>query len=345
MVHLVPLNVTIKASELAYLYLAHIVRLHGLPKSIVSDRDSKFTSRFWKELHRLLGTKLRMSTAFHPETDGASERVIRSVAQILRSMVAADQKDWAEKVPLTEFAINLSVSSSTGFAPFELNSGYMPWMVTELPEGTQSAPKGIRAFVENAQKNLMIAHDAIIESRVNQTYHANKRRRPEEPFRVGEEVYLSTEDLNLPKGRARKLMPKYVGPYKVLRSDPKSSSYELDLPESLKGRRVHPTFHARKLRRHEANDDSLFPNREVKVFYDFGGREDGEWLVDAIIGHRWSNKRVEFEVRWNLGDTTWEPYTHVKDLEALDEYLALQGVSDWRSLPKRHGHDAKNLGR
>jgi hypothetical protein len=335
MVHLIPVNVTIKAVDLAYLYLGQVVRLHGMPLSIVSDRDPKFTSKFWTELHRLVGTKLRMSTAFHPETDGASERVIRSVAQILRSMVAADQKDWADKVAMTEFAINSSVNASTGFAPFELNGGYMPRMITEMPEGAKAAPKGIRAFAEQALMNLMAAHDAIIASRVNQTFHANKRRRPEMPFDEGDEVYLSTENLNLPKGRARKLMPKYVGPYRILKSYPNSSSYRLDLPESLRKRRIHPTFHISRLRRHEKNDEVLFPHREVKVWYDFGDDDAEEWLVDDIIGHRWANKRVEFEVRWNLGDTTWEPYSHVKDLEALDDYLVLQGVSDCRSLPKR----------
>jgi hypothetical protein len=91
MAHLIPVTVMIKALELAYLFLAQIMHLHGMPSSIVSDRDSKFTSKFWQELHRLVGTKLRMSTAFHPETDGTSQRVIRSIAQILHSVVAADQ--------------------------------------------------------------------------------------------------------------------------------------------------------------------------------------------------------------------------------------------------------------
>src|SRR3979490_245255 len=87
MVHLVPIRTTTTASELARLYIREIVRLHGLAGTIVLDRDSKFTSNFWRETHRLLGTKLLMSMSFHPQTDGASERAIRSVAQILRAMV------------------------------------------------------------------------------------------------------------------------------------------------------------------------------------------------------------------------------------------------------------------
>lgn len=95
MVYLVPINTTTTASQLAWLYIKEIVRLHGLADSIVSDRDPKFTSKFWKEVHRILGTKLLMSTAFHPQTDGVTERANRTVTQILRSVVRADQKDWA----------------------------------------------------------------------------------------------------------------------------------------------------------------------------------------------------------------------------------------------------------
>ena len=91
-----------------------------MAESIVSDRDAKFTSVFWQEVHRLLGTKLLMSTAFHPQTDGLTERVNQSIGQILRAVVRPDQKDWREKLPMVEFALNLAASSTTGLAPFEV---------------------------------------------------------------------------------------------------------------------------------------------------------------------------------------------------------------------------------
>ncbi len=132
MVHLIPVTTRITAKELSWEYLKEIVRLHGLPSSIVSDRDSKFTSKWWRELHRLIGAKLLMSTSFHPQTDGQSERAIRNITQILRAVVRSDQKDWTDKIPMTEFAINASVSKTTGYAPFELNGGYMPSMIKEI---------------------------------------------------------------------------------------------------------------------------------------------------------------------------------------------------------------------
>lgn len=124
----------------------------------------------------MMGTKLLMSTAFHPQTDGASERAIRSVTQILRGVVKANQSDWVERLPMVEFAMNSTVSMTTGFAPFEIN-GTMPRMITEF-RSQQTVP-GIDTFVHTVCNNLMMAHDSIIESRVLQIYQANKQRRPE----------------------------------------------------------------------------------------------------------------------------------------------------------------------
>src|ERR1700676_5050035 len=198
MVHLTPVKTTITASKLASLYVKEIVRLHGLPDTIVSDRDSKFTSKFWSEVHCILGTKLLMSTVFHPQMDGASKRANRSVGKILQTVIRPDQSDWVDQLPMTEFAINSSVSSSTGFAPFELNCGYMPTIIGGITPFENAKP-GVKRFINQAINNLEMAHDAIIQSRVSQTRHANRRRRKENPFAVGDKAYLSTENLNLPR--------------------------------------------------------------------------------------------------------------------------------------------------
>jgi hypothetical protein len=277
-----------------------------------------------------------MSTAFHPQTDGATERANRSVGKILRVMIEPNQSDWVEKIPLVEFAINSNISSSTGFAPFELNYGFMPTLLGGITSMEKAKP-GVKHFVTQALSNLEMAHDAILESQVTQTYQANKRRRPELPYAVGDKAYLSTENLNLPKGRSRKLMPKFIGPYKVTESHPNESKYTLDLPPELKARRIHPSFHATQLCPHNKNDDVLFPKRKVRAYYDFRDAEDKEWLVDDILTHQWKGNKVSFLVQWNLGDTTWEPYSQCKDLAALDRYLELLGIDedDWKKLPRK----------
>ena len=218
-------------------------------------------------------------------------------------MIQPDQRDWVEKLPLVEFALNLNISSSTGFAPFELNYGYIPTFISGISP-TDSAKPGIKRFVNQAISNLEAAHDAIIESRVTQTHQANKRRKPEGAISKGDKVYLSTENLSLPKNRTRKLMPKYIGPYKVVDAHPAESRYTLDLPPELKARRIHPTFHVSRLRPFLRNDDKAFPKREVRTYYNFGDAEDDEWLVDDIIAHRWEGNTISFLVQWNLGDTT-----------------------------------------
>jgi hypothetical protein len=134
MVHLIPINTKTTATQLSSIYMREVVRLHGLPSSIISDRDPKFMSKWWRELHRIMGTKLLMSTSFHLQTDGITERANRSIGQIFRAIIDPDQRDWVEKSPLIEFTINSSINSMTGLAPFEINNGYMPVMMKEVKD-------------------------------------------------------------------------------------------------------------------------------------------------------------------------------------------------------------------
>ncbi|KAF7338356.1 Retrovirus-related Pol polyprotein from transposon 412 [Mycena venus] len=333
MIALIPMKVTDTASDVAWLYIRDIVRLHGIPRSIVSDRDSKFTAQFWRELHRLTGTKLLMSTSFHPQTDGASERAIRNVSQILRTMVDPTQKDWVYHIPMVEFAINSSISASTGFAPFELNYGYVPRMTNVTP--APSEYPGVRDFVDRALANIALAHDAIIEARVRGTHQSNKGRSVEIPYELGDLVYLSTKNLNLPKGRARKLAPKFIGPYKITAARPETSTYTLELSADLTKRRIHPTFHGSLLRAHEPNDETIFPSREAQRYYDFGQPANQEWFIDTIITHIWTGKNtLKFRVKWTAGDFTWETPAVLDECQALDDYFEAQGVQRWQELSR-----------
>ena len=162
------------------------MRVHGIPESIVSDRDTKFTSIFWKELHRLMGSKLLMSTAFHPQTDGATERANRSIAQILHTVVSNNQKDWSDKCPMVEFTINSSVNATTGYAPFELNYGYMPRSGQHILTDTMF--KGVKQFTQQAVWNLMDAHNTFLEHRIEQTHYSNKCCKPCVKYQINDVV-------------------------------------------------------------------------------------------------------------------------------------------------------------
>ena len=148
------------AREVAWLFLKEVVRLHGVPKSIVLDHDTKFTSTFWYELYKLMGTKLLMSTAFHPQMDGATEWANHSIGQILRMIIHDDQRDWAAKCPMVEFALNSNISTTTRFTPFELNQGYLPQI--GMPTSFDTMFKGVKQFTLQAKWDLMAAHNMII---------------------------------------------------------------------------------------------------------------------------------------------------------------------------------------
>jgi len=117
--HFVPIKIGMSVTKLAEMYIEQIVRLHGIPSSIVSDRDPRFTSKFWESLQTALGTKLRLSSAYHPQTDGQTERTIQSLEDLLRACVLEQGVSWVECLPLIEFTYNNSFHSSIGMALFE----------------------------------------------------------------------------------------------------------------------------------------------------------------------------------------------------------------------------------
>ena len=181
---------------------------------------------------------------------------------------------------MAEFAINSRVNTTTGYAPFELNYGYMPRSGQHI--STNTAFKGVKQFSQQVLWNLIDVHDAILEHRVMQSHYSNKHRRPGVIYHENDMVYLSTKNLALPKGRARKLMPRFLGPYKVLKVMNDSSNVTLELPPELKDRRISPTFHTNLVRPYVNNNDILFPKREARSYYDFGNNSKQEWFIDKI---------------------------------------------------------------
>ena len=334
MVHLAPSRQTYRASDIAELIFDTVYKLHGLPERIVSDRDSLFTSKFWKRLHRLLNTELRMSSAFHPQTDGATERANRTMTQMIRQCVSPDQKDWVTKLPAVEFAINSARSSTTGFSPFQLNYGRNP---TSLIWKVEDEFPGVQKFAEQMKLAIMRAHDSIIASRIENTVQANKKRRMAN-YKEGDLVYLSTKNISLPKGLARKLAPKYLGPFAISRILKEGATYQLDLSEELLKRGINPAFHASLLKPHVPNDDRRFPGRLPSQIPGFGKHTD-KWVVEAITDHQGKGINSEFQITWKAGDKTWAPYREVAHLMAMERYCELMGVDSPNDLPAKRGRE------
>lgn len=327
--HLVPCRQTITARQVAELLFECIYKHHGLPTSIVSNRDSLFTSQFWSRFNQLIGIKLKMSSAYHPQTNGATECMNRMVTQMLRQCVAPHQKDWAVKLLAIEFTINAAQSETTGFAPFILNYGRMPRMFIWNSTDHSEYPE-VRVFAQRMKDALIAAHDSILSKRTKQVRDANKHRRPA-PFTEGDLAYISTTNMSLPKGHARKLAPKFIGPFKILRAY-SNESFLVELPTELKRRGLHPVFHTSLLCIHLPNDDQLFPGHEIGQTTSLSDPKP-EWAVDKIIVHSGKAQHAIFNVHWKSGDHTWLPFHSIEHLHALRVYLDLLNVSTIRELP------------
>ncbi|KAL5596424.1 uncharacterized protein BROUX77_007108 [Berkeleyomyces rouxiae] len=237
MAHFIPCDSSLDAAGFAKLYLSAVYRLHGLPLDIVSDRGSLFTSAFSKALAKLLGIKQNLSTAFHPQTDGQTERVNSILEQYLRGYTNYRQDNWADLLPLAEFSYNDSESSSTMLTPFFANHGFHPRSGREsLPVSVEKGP--LRNFVKELDNICQFLKTEITWSRERMTEYANRHKSSAPLLREGDLVWLLSRNIRTTRP-SKKLDFKKLGPFKILRKV-SSHAYELALPATMK---VHPVFH------------------------------------------------------------------------------------------------------
>ena len=260
--HFIPVRIDYSMDRLAELYVDEIVRLHGVPLSIVSDRDPRFTSRFWKELQSALGTKLNFSTAFHPQIDGQSERLIQVLEDMLRGCVMEFSGSWDRYIPLMEFAYNNSFQSSIGMAPYEALYGRKcrtPVCWTELNEHKLIGPD----LVKDTEEKVQVIRQRLKAASDRQKSYANLKRRDIE-YNVGDKVFLKVSPWRkiLRFGQKGKLSPRFIGPYEILeRIGP--VAYRLALPPELA--KLHDVFHVSMLRRYRSDESHILPVQEIQV--------------------------------------------------------------------------------
>jgi len=234
---------------LAELFIQHIFRLHGLPKTVVSDRDSKFTSDFWRYVFKRLGTKLHMSSGYHPQTDGQTERMNRTLEEMLRAFCGTPdmQGRWEHYIPLVEFQYNNGVQASTGYSPFFLNTGQHPHTPATLTAGADVVSMRVpsaETWLKAMEEALAAAQAAMQRAQANQADYYNRTRRAVE-YKVGDNVYVSVQGLPNQR-RGNKLGHRRMGPYRVSERIGKNA-YRLDLPVTWG---VHPVFHVSYLEPH-----------------------------------------------------------------------------------------------
>jgi len=321
---LIPCTPHLTAIGCAQLLHDHVFCVHGWPRDIVSDRDVLFTSGFWQTFMSLQGTNLAMSTAFHPQTDGQTERQNRTLEDMLRHYVGPDQRDWDDWLKVAQFAINNAHTDSIGMTPHYLLFGAHPNTPFHLALLKHCAPVADPKMQNPSavqlstalQERVELARQYLHAARDRQQARADQVRVPVK-FNVGDQVLLHTQHFTFksPKGAlVRKLLPRWIGPFPVVQCVGQVA-YKLQLPVHL---RVHPVFHVSKLKPYHS--DGRIQPPPVPLIID--GQE--EYVVDMVHAHRdvgsGSRKVRQYLVRW-AGYTpehdTWEPERNLSNAQDM----------------------------
>jgi hypothetical protein len=319
MVHFVACKEKTSARELAELYVDHVFRLHGLSREFITDRDPRFTSAFWQGVTELLGTRTVMSSSFHPQTDGQTERVNQTLETYLRHYVSVELNDWDTLLSRAEFAHNAAYHESIRSSPFKLNFGYNPR--TPVGEVVEVVHPGSAAFVERLQSALSLARKCLIAAQQRQKAFADKRR-VEKVYKVGDKVLLNPKYLNLKHSETnRKLLSKWIGPFEVVQVVG-PVAYKLKMNP---GWRVHPVFHVSLLELYRENGRVQPPPPPIEM-------EDAlEYEVESILEHRFRGKKhpkAYYKVPWKgygIEHNSWEPESNVVNApEILADYWKRQ---------------------
>ncbi|KAD3067765.1 hypothetical protein E3N88_35645 [Mikania micrantha] len=305
--HFMCLSHPYTAKHVAAVFCKEVIRLHGFPRSIVSDRDVIFLSHFWQELFRLSHTKLKLSTSYHPQTDGQTEVLNRCLEAYLRCFTSEQPKKWGEYLAWAEYSYNTGYHTSTGTTPFAAVYGREPPLLVPYMVGeTQNAE--LEQQLIDRDHMLKLLRDNLQKAQSRMKNQANTKRR-DVNFQVGDFVFLKIQPYRqktLAKRKYEKLSPRFFGPYRIKKVIG-PVSYELELPPEA---RIHPIFHVSMLKLAHG-DYSSTPTPPLPL------TNDWELHVQpaAILDHRWTSEAgktvLEVLVSWKtrpVEESTWEPY-------------------------------------
>ncbi|GJZ15562.1 putative reverse transcriptase domain-containing protein [Tanacetum coccineum] len=303
--HFLPMRETDPMDKLARLYLKEVVTRHGIPVSIICDRDPRFASNFWRSFQKAMGTQLDMSTAYHPQTDGQSERTIQTLEDMLRACVIDFGNGWERHLPLIEFSYNNSYHASIKAAPFEALYGRKCRSpVVGRGETLTHRPRNL---IHETTEKIVQIKQRIQAARDRQKSYADVRRKPLE-FQVSDQVMLKVSHWKgvIRFGKWGNFNPRYIGPFKVL-AKVGTIAYRLELPQQLS--RVHTTFHVSNLKKCLSNEPLAVSLDEIHIDDKLRFIEEPVEIMDHEVKQLKRIRIPIIKVRWNSRrgpEFTWE---------------------------------------
>jgi len=295
MTHIIATFDTASAADVAQLFTDNVVKLHGWPRDIISDRDSRFRGKFWTAFTQALNIDRKMSTARHPETDGQTERYNRVIQEMMRHYIGPTQTDWDDHLTAIEFAINNAYHESIKTTPFRFNYGQNPLTPASLSIPRVDNPVALK-LTQSLEQRMKTAKICLEAAQQRQKANADRKRRaasPGEQLKVGDQVLLNSKGLRFKGPGTPKFGPQWRGPYTILEKIG-AVAFKLELP---KGLRIHNVFHESLLKRYKS-DGAIQPPRD-----DWEADAETEYLVEALLSHRWQTirkgKRMHYYlVKW-----------------------------------------------